>query len=422
MSSSQRFSRNIRLFYIQQFLVGLATLWAPIIVIFQMQAVGLSLTQVMVGESIFAATIVLFEVPSGVFADRLGRKSTLIIGMMFCSAAMIVFAVATNFAQIMISQILFGVGNAFRSGADSALLFDSLKAINEELEFRKVLSRSQTISYLTAIPMTIAGGLIAARFGFRLTIALAAGISALNSASFFLLAEPPIPAEGKRPGKTALWHTWKALRYIWKHRVVRFTIAFAMVIGVGMKLSFHTLNPYWEFWQVPVSYFGFAFAGYNLVAALTSHYSYRVIRKLGDLTTLLVTLILVCVTFFMMAGLPLGIAGALLIPAAFQIPRSLQSIATDDMVNRITFSHHRATVLSMKSFLQQIAQIALLPVFGLISDSFGLLSAFGWTAAFVAVLGLLALYRLYVLPADYQHGHIPSSIEITEQEAPVDNL
>lgn len=66
MSSSQRFSRNIRLFYIQQFLVGLATLWVPIIVIFQMQEVGLSLTQVMVGESIFSATIVLFEVPSGV--------------------------------------------------------------------------------------------------------------------------------------------------------------------------------------------------------------------------------------------------------------------------------------------------------------------------------------------------------------------
>ena len=64
MSSSQRFSRNIRLFYLQQFLVGLATLWAPVIVIFQMQEVGLSLTQVMVGESIFAASIVLFEVPS----------------------------------------------------------------------------------------------------------------------------------------------------------------------------------------------------------------------------------------------------------------------------------------------------------------------------------------------------------------------
>ena len=74
MSSSQRFSRNIRLFYLQQFLVGLATLWAPIIVIFQMQEVGLSLTQVMAGELIFAATIVLFEVPSGAFADRMGRK------------------------------------------------------------------------------------------------------------------------------------------------------------------------------------------------------------------------------------------------------------------------------------------------------------------------------------------------------------
>ena len=411
MQSSQGFSRNIRLFYTHQFLVGLSTLWAPIIVIFQMQEIGLSLTQVMIGESTFAASIVLLEVPSGVFADRMGRKSTLIAGMMFFVTGMIIFAFASNFAQVIISQMLFGVGSAFRSGADSALLFDSLKAVDRETEYQKVLGRSQTIGYLTAIPMNITGGLIAARFGFRLTIALSAGITALNLINFFLLAEPPMQEQGKRPGKTALWHTWKALRYIWKHRIVRFTIAFAMIFGIGMKLSFHTLNPYWELWQVPISYFGFALAGYNLVAAVTSHYAYRIIRKLGDLRTLLLMLLLICGTFFIMAGLSLGIAGALLIPAVFQISRSLQPIATDDMVNRVTFSHHRATVLSMKSFLRQVAQIALLPVFGIISDSFGLLTAYGWTATFIGVFGLSALYRLYVLPTDYQHGNIPIGIE-----------
>ena len=89
-----------------------------------------------------------------------------------------------------------------------------------------------------------------------------------------------------------------------------------------------------------------------------------------------------------------GIIGALLIPTVFQMPRSLQPIATNDMVNRFTFSHHRATVLSMKSFLCQLAQIILLPVFGVVSDSFGLLTAFGWT---VALVGLLGLYTLLIL-------------------------
>ncbi|MFZ5518966.1 MAG: MFS transporter [Candidatus Zhuqueibacterota bacterium] len=417
MDTSHRLSRNIRLFYYQHFLVGLSTMWAPIIVIFQMQAVGLSLTQVMVGESIFAATIVLFEVPTGVFADRMGRKMTLIAGMTFFVCAMVVFTLATNFALVIISQILFGLATAFQSGADSALLFDSLKALNQETEYQKVLGRAQTISYLTAIPMNIAGGLIAARFGFRLTIALSTVITAVSLINFFMLFEPPISIEGKRPGKTVLWHTWKASRYIWKHRMVRFTIGFSMAIGLGMKLSFHTMNPFWEHWHVPISYFGFAFAGYNLVAALSSHYAYRIIKRLGDLTTLLFLLVLVSGTFFLMGGLSFGILGALLIPATFQIVRSLEPIATDDMVNRVTFSHHRATVLSLKSFLRQVTQIALLPLFGILSDSYGLTSAYAWTGAFVVLTGLLALFRLHSLPADYRHGFIPDSARIAEQEA-----
>lgn len=410
MIQPEKLTRNIRIFYTHQLLLGLSALWAPILVIFQMQEVGLSLTQVMVGESIFAASIVLLEVPSGVFADRVGRKRTLLAGSVFIIIGIIIFAFAASFAQIIASQVFFGIGIAFRSGADSALLFDSLKALNREAEYQQVLGRYQTISYLTAIPMNIAGGLIAAWFGFRLTIMLTAVFIALNFVNFLLLTEAPVHEEGKRPGKTALWYTWKALRYIWKHRIVRYTIAFSMIGALGMKLSFHTLNPYWEIWQVPVSYFGIAFAGYNLAAALTSHYAYKLIRKLGDWASLLTVLLLISGTFLVMAGFSVGIAAALIIPGIFQISRSLQPIAVNDMVNRVTYSHHRATVLSMKSFLQQVTQIVMLPIFGIVADGLGLLSAFGWTALFLVVFGLLALYRLYLIPADYQHGNFPRKL------------
>lgn len=409
MIPPEKLIRNIRVFYTHQLLQGLSALWAPILVIFQMQEIGLSLTQVMVGESVFAAAIVLFEVPSGVFADRMGRKRTLLAGSLLVIIGITIFALAANFAQIIISQVCCGIGLAFRSGADSALLFDSLKALNREAEYQQVLGRYQTISYLTAVPMNIAGGLISAWFGFRLTILLTAVFIALNFVNFLLLTEAPVQEEGKRPGKTALWYTWKALRYIWKHRIVRYAIAFSMIGGLGMKLSFQTVNPYWEIWQVPVSYFGIAFAGYNLAAALTSHYAYKLIRKLGDLASLLTVLVLICGTFLAMAGFSVGIAAALIIPGVFQISRSLQPIAVNDMVNRVTYSHHRATVLSMKSFLQQVTQIVMLPVFGIVADGLGLLSAFGWTALFLAVFGLLALYRLYLIPADYRHGNFPKN-------------
>lgn len=65
MMDANRLTRNIRVFYVHRALVGLANFWAPVIVLFQMQAIGLSLTEVLLGESAFAATILLFEVLAG---------------------------------------------------------------------------------------------------------------------------------------------------------------------------------------------------------------------------------------------------------------------------------------------------------------------------------------------------------------------
>lgn len=417
MMDANRLTRNIRVFYVHRALVGLANFWAPVIVLFQMQAIGLSLTEVLLGESAFAATILLFEVPSGVMADRLGRKRTLIAGAVFMASGVIVFALAQSFTHVLMTQALCGIGVAFQSGADSALLFDSLKLLGRENEFKKVLGQTQTVTYLVAIPVTMSSGLISDWLGLRFAVTLTAAVSCLYLVNFLFLTEPPEQSEGRRPGKTVLWHTWKALRYIWKHRLVRFTVAFSMAMAVGMKLSFHTLNPYWELWEVPVAYFGFAFAGYNLMAATSAQLAYRVTNKLGDTGTLLAVLLVVCGAFGLMALLPVGILGALLLPVVFQIPRTILPIATGDMVNRVTFSHHRATVLSLKSFLGQISQLLLLPVFGVIADASGLLSAYGWTSGWILLLGGLALYRLASLPAGYTHGHY--SRHLRPEEAPV---
>ena len=414
MSDANRLTRNIRVFYVHRALVGLANFWAPVIVLFQMQALGLSLTEVLLGESVFAATILLFEVPSGVLADRLGRKRTLIAGAVFMASGIIVFALAQSFTHVLLTQALCGIGMAFQSGADSALLFDSLKLLGREKEFRKVLGQTQTVTYLIAIPITMSSGLISDWFGLRFAVTLTAAISCLYLVNFLFLTEPTEQSEGRRPGKTMLWHTWKALRYIWKHRLVRLTVAFSMALAVGMKLSFHTLNPYWELWEVPVAYFGFAFAGYNLMAATSAQLAYRVTNKLGDAGTLMAVLLVVCGTFGLMALLPVGMLGALLLPVVFQIPRTILPIATGDMINRVTFSHHRATVLSMKSFLGQTSQLLLLPVFGVIADASGLLSAYGWTAGWIFLLGGLALYRLASIPAGYTHGHYSRHLQPEE--------
>ncbi len=398
MPPKKTLQRNIKIYYSNDFFNGLMAISAPIIVIFQLQSIGLSLAEVLIGEAFFALAILLSEVPTGVIADRVGRKKSLLIAESLVAFSFIYLALANSFLEVVFVQIVIGIGMAFASGANQAILYDTLKVFKKEKDYKRIYGRARTIQYTTSIITNILGGFLATLFGLFFPILMGGFFAILSVLNLTLFIEPP---RGKKRTKSLHEHTWKAFVYIWKHPLVRYTIIFSMILGVGQKLSFHTLNPYWDLMGVPVALFGVALACHNLLAALFSHYAHWFIEKLGDVKSLLLILSISCGTFAIMSGFNLGLVGAMLFPSMFQIVRAIFPIATDDMVNRTTESHHRATVLSMKSFLMNGAQMLLLPVFGYAADILSLLSAFMWMAGIMFIIGLVALLHLYKVPAKF---------------------
>jgi MFS family permease len=99
----------------------------PVITLFWKDQIGMSLTDIMWLQAIFGATAVVCEFPSGYVADRLGYRRSLVIGALFWLAGWLAYALGTTFAGMVLAETQLGVGLAFISGADSALLFVSVE-------------------------------------------------------------------------------------------------------------------------------------------------------------------------------------------------------------------------------------------------------------------------------------------------------
>ncbi len=78
---------------------------------------GLSLVQISLIESVVIGTIFLMEVPTGVLADRLGRKWSIVFATFFMMCAEFVFIFARDFEWYIFIALLTGAGFAFASGA-----------------------------------------------------------------------------------------------------------------------------------------------------------------------------------------------------------------------------------------------------------------------------------------------------------------
>lgn len=88
---------------------------------------GLTYTEIGVLYAIREIVINIFEVPSGIFADTYGRKNALLFALIFYCISFLVFYTANSFWLFLVAFIIYGLGDAFRSGTHKAMIMDYLK-------------------------------------------------------------------------------------------------------------------------------------------------------------------------------------------------------------------------------------------------------------------------------------------------------
>lgn len=116
---------------------------------------GLTLLEVGILYSIREIIIYLFEIPSGVIADHFGKKTELIFCFVFYIVSFIVFYFATSYYLFIIAMILFGFGEAFRSGTHKAMIMQYLDENKMEVPKSQIYGRTRSMSLLGSMAMSI---------------------------------------------------------------------------------------------------------------------------------------------------------------------------------------------------------------------------------------------------------------------------
>ena len=150
---------------------------------------GFSLWEIGLAESVFHVVSLLCEVPSGMAADLLGRKKTLVSGGVCMVLQSLLMAFASDLFTICFAMGLNALAMTMFSGTSTALLYDSLKQEGCEAEYIQVSANSSQISMLANAIGSMASILnqFLGYAGFYLLNAAFEGASALAN---MLLAEP----------------------------------------------------------------------------------------------------------------------------------------------------------------------------------------------------------------------------------------
>jgi MFS family permease len=120
----------IKLFYLQRFFIHFIFFWSVDKIFFSQR--GASTFEISLLVGLWGAFALIFEVPSGVIADRWSRKKMIVLAAFAHSTAYLTWIFSHNFLGFLIGYLLRGLGGVLESGTVDAFFYDHLKALKQE--------------------------------------------------------------------------------------------------------------------------------------------------------------------------------------------------------------------------------------------------------------------------------------------------
>lgn len=368
-------------------------------VVYQVQTVGLNPLQLVLVGTTLEVTLFLFEVPTGVVADVISRRLSVIIGYILIGLGFLVEGLFPTFGAVLAAQLLWGIGYTFTSGAHQAWLTDEVG----ESEVGRIFLRSSQVGSLAGI----AGTLAAMGLGsFQINLPIVLGGALLILLALGLAAVMPETRFRPRPrGEDSRWaHLTGTLRA--GVGLVRARPALLAILGIGLFFGLysegldrlgtkHLLESFTlpAFGGVqPVAWIG----GLSIVGGVLSTAAVQVVMKRLDTTSgralarwsaAFTGLLTSAVLGFALAG---SFAAAVVIRWAISVLRTVIEPLQMAWINQHLDSSVRATVISMAGQVDAFGQMAGGPPVGLVGDAFGVRAAL--LASGLMLSPALALY------------------------------
>ncbi|MCA9392395.1 MFS transporter [candidate division WWE3 bacterium] len=339
---------------------------------------GLTYAQAMLLQSIFVLSNTLLEIPTGVVADKWGRKASIVLGVIFGMVGLTIYGFNKEFYSFAIGEIALALGMSLMSGADTAMIYDSLKEKGEESKAGSAFGMFGVVHMFGLMLATPMGSGIAQYLNLIAPMRFTAIPMVLSLAVALTLKEPALPAHVQQP-VPRLSKFFAGVSILRSNDRLRSLALDLTIVAVAGRAMIWLYQPLLQYVGLPIFVFGFVSATFICVELLVMSNVDRLDRvmrgrenvfTLGRIVTMFGFAIGVCaLTAVLAVGQgPLAIVLGLLSPilgVGFSLSRKP---FFDDSMNEHISSDVRATVLSTVKMMSSAVLIFLNPLIGWSAD------------------------------------------------------
>ena len=340
---------------------------------------GLTLEQFALLNVVWAAAIVIWEVPSGALADVVGRRTMLVLASVFMvfEMGLLCFAPlgrpALLLAVFFLNRVLSGMAEASASGADEALAYDSLKSTGNADDWGRVLEkqlRFQSIGFMVAMSVGAAvydptlmqrlAGLLGVdvaltqQHTLRFPVFLTLIMAILSLMTTLRMREAPLRKENSGSTKdvwkaavvTGAKVTFQAGRWVLRAPFAFVLISGGLLFDHVIRMTITLISQYFRLIRLPEATFGLIGSGLATLGFFVPRIGLRLVQRHPPSRNLAILCIL---TFAGLLGMTWVLPYVGLLPVLFlHAAMFLTGFFLSYYLNRITSSDQRATVLSFK--------------------------------------------------------------------------
>ncbi len=407
---------NIRLLKFYSLIRGLVPVYPIYLLMFESK--GLSLGEISLLLAIWAAPVVLLELPTGILSDHWARKNMLVIGGLLQGVCYILWFFSESFLLFALGFILWGVSEAFDSGSLEALLFDSLKKDRNEDEFDKIYGSMDFYTLTSTALSMLMGGTLAMLLGLKAVLLLSVLTCFISSLLASRLTEVNLfkedhldrASQASVQLKDLLCTLGDAASFFIKNRAI-LILALLSILGIGVAGNID------EYDQLIAAEYGLNLAFVGLwggvryfLEALGSRSAYR-IKKFLSKARIQDPFYSVCF-LGVLGGALLGISGLVtnhyIMPlyGLFYLFSASARILLEDILQQKIEEQGRSTVHSLLSLIDNGFSVVLFSFFAIILPKLGIFGLLALTAAYLLLL-CLTLGLIYKKTVPLKAGGTP---------------
>lgn len=379
--------RILRVYFLVSFLFAVAVSFFFATYVVFLTSRGLDLLEVNLINTVFVVGIFILEIPTGAYADLIGRKKSFVLGCFFLSVSMLIYYLSSSFWMFMAAELVGAVAMAFRSGALESWLVDSLKFHGFDGDLVNVFKKEQQLDSLGIVVGALAGGYIA-----KIDVALPWLASAIAVAFVGVFCSIAMTEEyfDKTDEKLKLTSFKKIINESIFYGINKKSVFFIIIFGIVFAFICQGPNMQWQIkfkddFRMDTAALGWIFVGISACVFIGSHISgwfagmFR--SEKGAIVFSQVFVVIGLMSASLFVSFPIVLSGFFI----HEIGRGIVAPLVRSYTNNRIPSEQRATIISFKSMMAQIGSVMGLVISGYLAKNYSISTAWIVSAVILVV-------------------------------------